>query len=114
MILSTVKVYENNSSAKSQMSGAPLENWSYLQDVTGLLDMVSGSNTNDAIMSVVRDSTHYLIIDPYVDVLRRDMKVVDDEDNVYIVTYADDPGGQHHHVELYLRYVEGEKGDDLG
>lgn len=114
MILSTVKVYENNSSGKSPISGAPLENWSYLQDVTGLLDLVSGSNTNNTIMSVVRDSTHYFIIDPYVDVLRRDMKVVDDEDNVYIVTYADDPGKQHHHIEAYLTYVEGEKGDDLG
>lgn len=97
---------------KKQVSdgwGGVKEQWERVSTpkVNMWLDMISGTDKSVQQNAIVEESTHILIIEPYLVGITDDMRVVDDEGRVYAITYADNPVGQSHHNEIYLEYQSG-------
>lgn len=84
--------------------GGFTESWSEFKDVEAYLDMSTGSDRNTVQNAIIEQSTHILIVPTYTSGITDKMRVVDDENRWYSITYVDDPMGQHHHLELYLTF----------
>lgn len=78
--------------------------WALHSNVLGYLDLLTGSDQNTLQNAFVEQSTHILIIPTYQAGINDSMRVVDENNRYYDITYVDDPMGQHHHLELYLKY----------
>lgn len=76
--------------------------WSDTGNVNGILDLITGTDVNDAQNAITEQSTHVLIIQPVPSFKIDDTMRVIENDRWYSITYADDPAGQAHHLELYL------------
>lgn len=79
--------------------------WDDVKMLHGFLDMVSGSDLDNTQAAIVEESTHILISSMFVDGITDNMRVVDKNNRVYEITYADNPMGICHHNELYLKFV---------
>lgn len=77
------------------------------------LDMLTGTDRSSQQNAIVEESTHILIIQPFVIGITDNMRVVDDESRVYAITYSDNPVGQNHHNEIYLEYQDGVIADEI-
>ncbi|HFI0686996.1 TPA: head-tail adaptor protein [Streptococcus suis] len=84
--------------------GGFTENWAPFKAIQGYLDLITGTDLNTLQNAFTEQSTHVLIIPIYTDGITDDMRVVDADNRWYSITYADDPVGQHHHNELYVKY----------
>lgn len=78
--------------------------WTTALTVNGYLDLICGTDLNNAQNAFVEESTHLLIIPEYTSGIKKEMRVVDSEARFYEITYSDDPLGVHHHNEIYLTY----------
>ena len=84
--------------------GGVTETWSDVKMIHGYLDMLTGSDQNTAQNAFVEQSSHILIVPTYTDGISDKMRVVDAMGRYYDITYVDDPVGQKHHLEIYLKY----------
>ena len=93
--------------AKTQANdgiGGFTEDWSDLKEVFGYLDLVTGTDLNSVQNAIIEQSTHVLILPEFISWVTADMRIVDDQKRFYLITYADDPMGVHHHNELYCKF----------
>ena len=84
--------------------GGFTEDWSDLKEVFGYLDLVTGTDLNNVQNAIIEQSTHVLILPEFISWVTADMRIVDDQKRFYLITYADDPMGVHHHNELYCKF----------
>lgn len=84
--------------------GGSIETWSDVKMIHGYIDMLTGSDQNNAQNAFIEQSTHILIVPTYTDGISDKMRVVDAMGRYYNVTYVDDPVGVKHHLEIYLTY----------
>ena len=84
--------------------GGFTEDWSDLEEVFGYLDLVTGTDLNSVQNAIIEQSTHVLILPEFISWVTADMRIVDDQKRFYLITYADDPMGVHHHNELYCKF----------
>lgn len=84
--------------------GGFTEDWSDLKEVFGYLDLVTGTDLNSVQNAIIEQSTHVLILPEFISWVTADMRIVDDQKRFYLITYADDPMGVHHHNELYCKF----------
>lgn len=80
------------------------ESWVGFKLVSGYLDLITGTDQNTLQNAFTEQSTHILIIPEYTNEITDKMRIVDDRDRWYSVTYVDDPVGVHDHIEVYLTY----------
>ena len=84
--------------------GGFTEDWSDLKEVFGYLDLVTGTDMNSVQNAIIEQSTHVLILPEFISWVTADMRIVDSLKRYYLITYADDPMGVHHHNELYCKF----------
>lgn len=84
--------------------GGFTDDWSDLKEVFGYLDLVTGTDLNNVQNAFIEQSTHLLILPEFISWVTADMRIVDDQKRFYLITYADDPMGVHHHNELYCKF----------
>lgn len=84
--------------------GGFTENWAPFKTVQGYLDLITGTDLNTLQNAFTEQSTHVLIVPQFTDGITDKMRVVDNQNRYYTITYADNPVGQHHHNELYVKY----------
>ena len=84
--------------------GGFTEDWSDLKEVFGYLDLVTGTDLNNVQNAFIEQSTHLLILPEFISWVTADTRIVDDRERFYLITYADDPMGVHHHNELYCKF----------
>ena len=84
--------------------GGYSEDWAIYRIVRGYLDLVSGTDLNTIQNAVIEQSTHMVIIPDFVKGITDKMRVIDSDGRWYSITYADDPVGQRHHNELYIKF----------
>lgn len=84
--------------------GGSVATWTDTMSVDAYLDLTTGSDNNTVQNAFVQQSTHVLIIPTHTPGITDKMRVVDTDNRWYSITYVDDPVGQHHHLELYLKF----------
>ena len=84
--------------------GGFTENWAPFKTVQGYLDLITGTDLNTLQNAFTEQSTHLLIIPIYTEGITDDMRVVDNDNRYYSITYSDNPVGLNHHNELYLTF----------
>lgn len=84
--------------------GGYSEDWATFTTVKGYLDLVMGTDLNNVQNAIVEQSTHIVIIPNFTNGITDKMRVVDAGGRWYTITYADDPVGQQHHNELYVKF----------
>ncbi|MCJ7839978.1 head-tail adaptor protein [Lederbergia sp. NSJ-179] len=84
--------------------GGHIKDWFPVTSVEGYLDLVTGTNLNPVQNAFIEESTHLLIIPEFTPAITDDMRIVDQHNRFYLVTYADDPVGVGHHNEIYCKY----------
>lgn len=84
--------------------GGHAMSWQDVINVEGYLDLITGTNLNPVQNSFIEDSTHILIIPEFTPGITDDMRIVDQRNRFYLITYADDPVGVGHHNEIYCKY----------
>ena len=80
------------------------EDWADFKTVKGYIDLLTGTDLNTLQNASIEQSTHILIIPEFTPGITDDMRVVDETNRYYTITYADDPVGQGHHNEIYCKY----------
>ena len=80
------------------------EDWADFKTVQGYIDLLTGTDLNTLQNASIEQSTHILIIPEFTPGVTDDMRVVDETNRYYMITYADDPVGQGHHNEIYCKY----------
>lgn len=80
------------------------EDWVTFKAVQGYIDLLTGTDLNTLQNAFIEQSTHILIIPEFTPGITDDMRVVDETNRYYTITYVDDPVGQHHHNEIYCKY----------
>ncbi len=95
--------------------GGSIQTWQDidLPKVSMWLDMLTGDNRSAQQNAVVEESTHVLIIQPFIVGITDNMRLVDKDNRVYAITYSDNPVGQNHHNEIYLEYQDGVTVDEV-
>lgn len=92
--------------------GGHIKDWKPFTNVEGYLDLVTGTDLNPVQNAFVEESTHILIIPEFTPGITDNMRIVDQYNRFYLITYADDPVGVGHHNEIYCKYggvVNGEE-----
>lgn len=84
--------------------GGFIESWSDHKSFDGYIDLLQGSDLNNAQNAFTEESTHVLIIPIYQTGITDDMRIVDGSKRWYEITYVDDPVNIQHHNELYLKF----------
>lgn len=85
--------------------GGVTENLVAFTEARGYLDMLGGTDQKGMQNAIVEASTHVLIIPEYTKGITDKMVVIDEDNRSYEITYSDNPVGQDHHNEIYLKYV---------
>ncbi|MDT2824352.1 phage head completion protein [Vagococcus lutrae] len=80
------------------------ESWSDYKSFDGYIDLLQGSDLTNAQNAFIEESTHVLIIPQYQAGITDDMRILDESNRWYEITYADDPVNIQHHNELYLKF----------
>ena len=78
--------------------------WDTYEEVKGYIDMLGGTDINTKQNAITEDSTHILIIPDFAEGITDKMRVVDKDNRYYTITYSDDPMGQGHHNEIYIKF----------
>lgn len=84
--------------------GGHKKGWSPAITVQGYLDLVTGTDLNPVQNAFVEESTHILIVPDYTPGITDKMRIVDQHNRFYLITYVDDPVGVGHHNEIYCKY----------
>ena len=80
------------------------ETWDDMPEVSGYLDMLTGSDLNSVQNAFIEQSTHILIIPEYTEWITDRMRIVDLDGRIYDITYSDNPVGLNHHNEVYCKF----------
>lgn len=80
------------------------EDWTDLKEVHGYLDLVTGTDLNAVQNAILEQSTHILIVPEFIPGITDKMRIVDENNRIYDITYSDDPMGVHHHNEIYCKF----------
>lgn len=80
------------------------ETWDDMPEVSGYLDMLTGSDLNSVQNAFIEQSTHILIIPEYTEWITDQMRIVDLDGRIYDITYSDNPVGMNHHNEVYCKF----------
>lgn len=80
------------------------ETWDDMPEVSGYLDMLTGSDLNSVQNAFIEQSTHILIIPEYTEWITDQMRIVDLNGRIYDITYSDNPVGLNHHNEVYCKF----------
>lgn len=80
------------------------ENWTLFKQVEGYIDLVTGTDLNNTQNAFIEQSTHILIIPVFTEGITDDMRIVDEDNRYYNITYPDDPMSVHHHNEIYCKF----------
>ena len=80
------------------------EAWDDMPDVSGYLDMLTGTDLNSVQNAFIEQSTHVLIIPEYTEWITDQMRIVDMDGRYYEITYSDNPVGVNHHNEVYCKF----------
>ena len=84
--------------------GGYVEDWAVLKSVEGYLDLLQGSDLNNAQNAFIEDSTHVLVIPQYTTDITDGMRVLASDNKFYEITYADNPANVNHHNELFCKF----------
>ena len=84
--------------------GGHINKWTRHIDVEGYLDMLSGTDYSKSENAITEESTHILIIPKFTKGITSEMRVIDGDNRIYLITFADNPVGLNHHNEVYLKY----------
>lgn len=84
--------------------GGKTVQWSSWGQVRGYIDMLGGTDLNSIQNAITEESTHILIIPIFKEGITDKMRIVDEKNRFYSITYSDNPVGQKHHNEIYLKY----------
>lgn len=74
--------------------------------VKGYVDLVTATDLAIKQNAITEESTHIAVIPEYTDGITTDMQLTDEAGKQYAITYADNPVGIRHHLELYLSYLD--------
>ena len=80
------------------------ETWDDMPEVSGYLDMLTGTDLNSVQNAFIEQSTHVLIIPEYTEWITDQMRIVDLDGRIYDITYSDNPVGLNHHNEVYCKF----------
>ena len=80
------------------------ETWDDMPEVSGYLDMLTGTDLNSVQNAFIEQSTHVLIIPEYTEWITDQMRIVDMDGRIYDITYSDNPVGANHHNEVYCKF----------
>ena len=80
------------------------ETWDDMPEVSGYLDMLTGTDLNSVQNAFIEQSTHVLIIPEYTEWITDQMRIVDLDGRIYDITYSDNPVGVNHHNEVYCKF----------
>lgn len=80
------------------------ETWEDMPEVSGYLDMLTGTDLNSVQNAFVEQSTHILIIPEYTEWITDQMRIIDLSGRIYDITYSDNPVGMNHHNEVYCKF----------
>ena len=80
------------------------ETWDDMPEVSGYLDMLTGTDLNSVQNAFIEQSTHVLIIPEYTEWITDQMRIVDLYGRYYEITYSDNPVGINHHNEVYCKF----------
>lgn len=80
------------------------ETWEDMPDVSGYLDMLTGTDLNSVQNAFIEQSTHILIIPEYTEWIMDQMRIIDLDGRIYDITYSDNPVGMNHHNEVYCKF----------
>ena len=86
--------------------GGIIQEWNPAGSLTGILDMISGSNQNIMTQNAILEQSTHMLMTDYREDLNDAMRILDHKGRVYSINYIDDPVGIGHHLEIYLTYVE--------
>lgn len=84
--------------------GGHKQSWVSFTDVEGYLDLITGTNNSYTQNAFIEDSTHVLIIPDFTPAITDNMRIVDQHNRFYLITYVDNPVGVNHHNEVYCKY----------
>ncbi|MCD4974293.1 head-tail adaptor protein [Enterococcus faecalis] len=84
--------------------GGLIDDWGLFKEVSGYIDLVTGTDETTQQNAFVEESTHILIIPEFTEGITDNMRVVDQKNRYYAVTYSDNPVGVNHHNEIYLKF----------
>lgn len=94
---------QNKSQADDGIGGFK-EEWVDFKQVSGYLDLTTGTDLNTSQNAFVEQSTHMLILPIYQEGITDNMRMIDNENRVYTITYADNPMNLNHHNEIYCKF----------
>lgn len=100
---------QTKSTSKNEI-GESVPEWADVQEVTGWLDMMSGSTTYTTYNAKLESSTHAFVMD-YEEL---DSRITDENSRmiikgkVYDITFIDDPMELNQQLEIYLKYLGGQ------
>ncbi|WHK92585.1 head-tail adaptor protein [Enterococcus faecalis] len=84
--------------------GGLIDDWGLFKEVSGYIDLVTGTDETTKQNVFVEESTHILIIPEFIEGITDNMRVVDQTNRYYDITYSDNPVGIKHHNEIYLKF----------
>lgn len=101
-----VGTLQKKSISGKNVLGERIEEWSNGHDITGWLDMMSGTSEMSKFNAKLQNATHIFVCD-YTDIsgytsINSRMLV---NGTVYNILYIDDPMLLHYQLEIYLQYV---------
>lgn len=105
----TTGMIQINGTSKNEI-GESDPAWADVQEVTGWLDMMSGSTTYTAYNARLESSTHVFVAD-YEEL---DSRITDENSRmiingkVYDITFIDNPMELNQQLEIYLKYLGGQ------
>lgn len=95
-------------SSEKNAIGERIWGWRNAVEIKGFLDLMSGNASYTSYNAKISESTHLFICD------YQDLSTVDVENSrmvisnqVYDITWIDDPMGLHKHLEIFLKHVGG-------
>lgn len=84
--------------------GERVQTYTDYKQIRGFLDMQNGNTKYDYNAKLV-DSTHVFVTDyQKIDISVENSRLVV-VDNIYRITYIDNPMGLNYHLEIYLEYI---------
>ncbi|MCN73769.1 head-tail adaptor protein [Listeria monocytogenes] len=84
--------------------GGFTDDWALFKTGSGYLDLITGTDENTQQNAFVEESTHILIIPDFIVGITDEMRVVDQLNRYYAITYSDNPVNISHHNEIYLKF----------
>lgn len=82
--------------------GDYMPTWSDVGSVTGIIDLLTGTDVNTIQKAIVQQSTHVAVLMPVPSIGITDKMRLIYGNKWYSITYVDNPAEQDHHMELFL------------